>query len=146
MLLPSAIPFKVAAEETEVPLLAVLSSTVISGYVDVSAVFSGPNTSAHGFAGTWVGIVTDRSSTNRMEFYLLVDEKGNLAGRAMNYDRTLGSEQIDGILNENGKAKIGQLRFHLYRRGVGTVIGRGESGRIFLARLLREKIRQLDRF
>ena len=137
MLLLFAVPFKVAAEET----LTITSSTVVSGYVDVSVVFSGPSTSAPGFAGTWVGIVTDRSSTNRIEFYLLVDEYGNFAGRAMNFDRSLGSEQFDGTLDKHGKARIGQLRFDLHRRGVGIVIGRGESGRLFSTRLLREKIR-----
>lgn len=135
------VAFTGVAEETSSPLLTSLSSTVISGYVDVSASFSNTNASAQGFVGTWVGIITDRTSTNRIEFYIVVDENGNFAGRGMNFDRTLGSAQLDGTLNENGKARIGQTRFHLHHWGVGTVIGRGENGRFFSTRLLREQIR-----
>jgi hypothetical protein len=121
------------AEENVTPLLTTLSSTVISGYVDASAVFSNTNASAHGFAGTWIGTITDRSTTNRAELYVVIDENGNFAARAMNFDRTLGSGQLDGTLNDSGKTRIGQTRFHFLRRGVGTVIGRGENGRLFTA-------------
>ena len=123
-----------------------ISSTTIGGYVDTTASFANTNASAHGFAGTWIGIVTGRASTNRVEFYLRVDGNGNFSGRGMNFDRSLGSDQLDGTLNENGKARLGQTRFHLHRSGVGTLIGRSESGRVFTARLLREQIRQSDSF
>ena len=118
-----------------------LSSTTISGYVDTTTIFSNTNAAAPGFAGTWIGIVTDRTTTNRIELYVVVDEVGNFAGRGMNYDRTLGSDQIDGTLDRHGRARIGQTRFYFNRHGVATVIGRGESGRCFTAQLLREQIR-----
>ena len=132
------------AGEESVPgsLLAVLSSTTISGYVDTSASFSNTNASAHGFAGTWVGIITDRTSTNRIELYVVVDEIGNFAGLGMNYDRTRGTAQFEGTLDESGRARIGQTQFHFRRHGNATVIGRGESGRFSSAQLLREQIRQ----
>ena len=133
--------FTCGAEETTTSLLTSISSTVVSGYVDVSAIFSNTNASVHGFAGTWVGIITDRKSTNRIEFYVVIDENGNFASRGMNFDRTHGSNQLDGTLNENGRARIGPTRFHFHRNGVGTVIGRGEGGRPITARLLRERIR-----
>ena len=134
-------PVTCPAEETAVPLVTDLSSTVVSGYVDVSVVWSPSNGSAHGYAGTWVGIVTDRSSTNRIEIYLVVDANGNFSGRFMSFNRTLGSDQFDGALDKKGRAKIDGLRFDLARRGVGTVIGRGEAGRPFSARLMREVIK-----
>jgi len=125
---------------------SVLSATTISGYVDTSAQWNlntnvNTNAAMHGFTGTWIGIVTDRTSTNRIEIYVLVDEAGNLAGRGMNFDRTLGSDQIDGTLDSRGKARIGQTSFYFRRNGIATVIGKKESGRFFSAQLFRERIR-----
>jgi hypothetical protein len=70
-----------------------------------------------------------------------VDEVGNFAGLGMNYGRTLGSAQFEGTLDKHGRARIGQARFYFHRNGVATVIDRGESGRYFSVRLLREQIR-----
>jgi hypothetical protein len=137
----SCIVFLCEAEEKMTAVSNALSSTTISGYVDTSVSFSNTNAAAPGFAGTWIGIVTDRTSTNRVEIYVVVDEVGNFAGRGMNYDRTLGSDQLDGTLDRHGRARIGQTRFYFNRNGVATVIGRGESGRFFSAQLLREQIR-----
>jgi hypothetical protein len=128
-------------EEKLTAVQSALSSTTISGYVDTSVSFSNTNAAAPGFAGTWIGIATDRTSTNRIEIYVVVDEVGNFAGRGMNYDRTLGSDQLDGTLDRHGRAKIGQTWFYFNRKGVATIIGRGESGRYFSAQLLREQIR-----
>jgi hypothetical protein len=49
--------------------------------------------------------------------------------------------QLDGTLDRHGRARIGQTRFYFHRDGIATVIGRGESGRYFSVRLLREQIR-----
>jgi len=118
-----------------------LSSTTIGGDVDTSVCFSYTNASVRGFAGTWIGLLTDRTATNRIEGYVIVDEAGNFAGRGMHYDRTLGSDQFEGTLDRFGRAKIGQARLYFHRDGSATVIGRGDRGRYFSARLLRERIR-----
>ncbi len=137
----SCVALPCGAEESITTLQTTLSSTTINGYVDTSAIFSNTNASSHGFAGTWIGVVTDRTYTNRVELYIVVDEVGNFAGRGMNYDRTSGSDQFEGTLDKHGRAKIGQARLYFRRDGIATVIGRGESGRYFSARLLREQIR-----
>src|SRR5882757_8381584 len=104
----AAVALRCQGEESSVGnIWSALSSTTISGYVDTSVSFSNTNASAHGFAGIWIGIITDRNSTNRIELYFIVDEIGNFAGRGMNYDRTLGSEQLEGTLDRDGIAKIG---------------------------------------
>jgi len=129
-------------EESMSAVQNALSSTTISGYVNTTAQWnSNTNAAAHGFAGTWIGIITDRTSTNRIELYIVVDEVGNFAGLGMNYDRTLGSDLFEGTLDRHGRARIGQTRLYFHRNGIATVIGRGESGRYFSLRLLREQIR-----
>ena len=128
-------------EETVTGPLTVLSSTTISGYVDTSVIFSNTNASAYGFAGIWLGIITDPTATNRIELYVVVDDLGNYSGLGMNYNRTLGSSQFEGTLDRHGRARIGQNRFCFHRNGIATVIGRGETGRFFSLRLLREQIR-----
>lgn len=137
----SCVASRCEGEEKMTAVQSVLSSTTISAYVDTSASFSNTNASAPGFAGTWIGIITDRTSTNRIELYIIVDEVGNFAGLGMNYERTLGSDQFEGTLDRHGRARIGQTRFYFHRNGVATIIGRGESGRYFSVRLLREQIR-----
>jgi len=98
-----------SAEESTTRPLTSLSSTVISGYVDTSILWSSESsTSVQGFAGTWIGVITEQKATNRIEFYIIVDENGNLAGRGLNFDRNLGSDQLNGTLNKNGNVKIGQ--------------------------------------
>lgn len=129
-----------AQEENLTPLTTGISQSILSGYVDVTAVWI-PQTPVTGFAGTWMGIVTDRSSTNRFELFLIVNEEGNFVGRGLNFDRTLGSEQLQGYLNRNGRAKIGQSILQFHRGGMATIIGRGENGRFYSAKLFREKIR-----
>jgi hypothetical protein len=137
----SAAASRCEGEEKVTALQSALSATTISGYVDTSASFSNTNAAAPGFAGTWIGIVTDRGATNRIELGVVVDGVGNFAGLGMNFDRTLGSDLIEGTLDQHGRARIGQTRFYFNRKGVATVIGRGESGRFFSAQLLREQIR-----
>ncbi len=141
----TCVALRCEGEESISPVQSVLSSTTISGYVDTSVQWNlntiNTNASAPGFAGTWIGIITDRTSTNRIELYIVVDEVGNFAGRGMNYERTLGSDQFEGTLDRHGRARIGQARFYFHRNGVATIIGRGESGRYISVRLLREQIR-----
>jgi hypothetical protein len=138
----SCVASRCEADERLSAVQSALSSTTISGYVDTSTHRnSNTNASAPGFAGTWIGILTERTATNRVEIYVVVDEVGNFAGRGMNFDRTLGSAQIEGTLDRRGRAQVGQTRFYFNRNGVATVIGRGESGRYFSAQLLREQIR-----
>ena len=122
-------------------VLSVLSNTTISGYVNTGLHFSNTNVPARGFAGTWIGIATVRASTNRIELYFVVDESGNFAGRGMNYERTLGSNQVEGRLDRHGQAIMGQIRFRFHRNGMGTAVGRDQDGRAFSARLFRENIR-----